>query len=222
MTLNQEQLNTIKYALEKRDLDYVDLKYELLDHIATEIEQIMSKDESVSFKDASDIAFDKWRIALNDYSSFWLGIGYSKPKILIDSCVSIVKDLTFKLVGFGVLISLLLFLILKVYPLEVSDGFASVVGIFQYAIVAILLVLFLIIKRSGFKTSYSFVYNINVVSLVLYYVLFNVGFGIYAIKSQDFDFINIFIQVEMLLYPFYAYWMFKKHFNVKKNVLRLV
>ncbi|MEL4307085.1 hypothetical protein [Joostella sp. CR20] len=219
MKLTKEQIQTIEYALGKRGVDYIDLKYELLDHIATEVEQLMTDDATISFEEACNIAFEKWKGTLKTSSSFWLGIVHSAPKIVIDSCVSIVKDLTYKLIGYGVLISLLIFLILKVYPLEFSDSLLIVIGVLQYAIGTALLVLFLIIKRSNYKTSYSFVFNVNAIPFALYYVLFNVGFEFYVVKSQDFDLINIFIQVLMILYPIYGYRMFKKHFESRKNIL---
>ena len=52
MKLTQEQIQEIEYALNKRGLDYIDLKYELLDHIATDIEQLMTEDKTISFDEA--------------------------------------------------------------------------------------------------------------------------------------------------------------------------
>ncbi|MEH6705786.1 MAG: hypothetical protein V7691_13395 [Galbibacter orientalis] len=219
MKLNKEQIQEIEYALNKRGLDYIDLKYELLDHIATDIEQLMTEDKTISFEEASNQAFDKWKDALKEYSSFWLGVANFGPKILIKRTVSILKKAQLKLLAYGVFIAGLLFFLIKIGFIGFTDSFMSVYGIFQYFIGAIFLVLFLTIRFSGYKTCYSFIYNVQIAPFLFYYILFNynLNFFVRPFEGGFADLINVFVQVEMLLYPLFAYRVFKNHFKLRER-----
>lgn len=217
MKLNKEQIQEIEYTLNKRGLDYIDLKYELLDHIATDIEQRMTKNELLSFDEAFNQAFDKWKDALRNSSSLLLGLAYSRPKIVVQACVNILKRGSFMLTLYGGAITLVLYLLIKLGLLHFSEFFFNVVGILQFIIGGGLLLLFFHIKSSSYKTSYSFIYNINVAPFSIYYFIFNYNITMigYPFEGGFLSLISLFVQVEMLLYPIYAFWIFQNHVKAK-------
>ncbi|EIJ38372.1 hypothetical protein JoomaDRAFT_1357 [Galbibacter orientalis DSM 19592] len=219
MKLTQEQIQEIEYALNKRGIDYIDLKYELLDHIATDIEQLMTEDKTISFEEAFNQAFYKWKDALRNSSSLLLGLAYSRPKIVVQACVNILKRGSFMLTLYGGAITLVLYLLIKLGLLHFSEFFFNVVGILQFIIGGGLLLLFFHIKSSSYKTSYSFIYNINVAPFSIYYFIFNYNITMigYPFEGGFLSLISLFVQVEMLLYPLFAYRVFKNHFKLRER-----
>lgn len=82
MELTKEQIQFIEHFLDKRGLDYVDVKYEVLDHLVTDVENLM--DNNMSFEEAFKTASLKWRNQLRLSSSYLLGFIYDRPKIVIN------------------------------------------------------------------------------------------------------------------------------------------
>lgn len=52
MNLNNEQLTEIKNFISKKGIQYVDVQMEILDHVASSVEERMNLDENLSFDDA--------------------------------------------------------------------------------------------------------------------------------------------------------------------------
>ena len=57
MKLNKEQLQEIETYLTNKDVEYIDLHLEVLDHISSDIENLMEK---ISFEEAFEKVKNKW------------------------------------------------------------------------------------------------------------------------------------------------------------------
>ncbi|MFK5973078.1 MAG: hypothetical protein QM485_07335 [Flavobacteriaceae bacterium] len=69
MKLTKDQIQKIENYLDIKRLTHLDLKIEVKDHMATDIENVMEED-SLGFQDAFEAANDKWNPELADYSRF--------------------------------------------------------------------------------------------------------------------------------------------------------
>ena len=92
MKLTAEQITQIEEILVLKGLKYDDLKLEVTDHIASEIEVLM-QEENISFKVAFIEVFIKWKWQLKPGNNgLWLGRGFSGPKIVMDKFTSYTKS----------------------------------------------------------------------------------------------------------------------------------
>jgi hypothetical protein len=91
MKLTAEQIQKIDQTLNDKGLIYEDIKLEVTDHIASEIEMKMN-DNSISFDDAFKNAFENWKEQLKPSSSFWTGSKNVAPRVVIDKLVSLSKE----------------------------------------------------------------------------------------------------------------------------------
>jgi hypothetical protein len=113
MKLTAPQIALIDETLVLNGLTYDDIKLEVTDHIASEIEFVM-EENSLSFEESTQMVFKKWEPELKLTNSFFTGINNSYPKIVLEKKITLVKKQLFT----GFLINatvLLLFLVLKEY-----------------------------------------------------------------------------------------------------------
>ncbi len=61
-TLTQQQIDSLFEFTKQHYVDYYDVQVELVDHLANDIEQMMSDNEHISFEQARDKAFKKFGI----------------------------------------------------------------------------------------------------------------------------------------------------------------
>ena len=79
----------------KKGVKYIDLRFEILDHISTDIENEMTIHNS-SFNEAFDKIRIKWSKTFSYKWTFWLGVSNGGSKLFIDHCLKIYKPLWFK------------------------------------------------------------------------------------------------------------------------------
>jgi len=82
MELTTQQIQEIEHYLNVKDIVYVDLRPEVLDHIVSEIEEKMEL-EKVTFHNAFATSKQKWNAQLQETTSMFFGLGFSAPKIVI-------------------------------------------------------------------------------------------------------------------------------------------
>ena len=82
MELSKEQLQQVENYLDKKDITYIDLRMEVLDHIVSDIETKMET-KKLDFETVFYNVTDKWSIHLKQTSSFYFGIAYTLPKIVL-------------------------------------------------------------------------------------------------------------------------------------------
>lgn len=113
MKLTTEQIKEIEGTLILYGIVYEDIKLEVLDHIATEIQALMDEN-TLSFDDNFKIAIDKWSQELKPSYSIYTGLNVKYPKIVLDKKVSAIKKQLF--INFSIsLIFLSTFLVLSTF-----------------------------------------------------------------------------------------------------------
>lgn len=174
MKLSKDQIQQIEAYLTQKGLKYIDVRYEVLDHMVTDIEQLMElKDQS--FSKASENVFAKWNKNFVTRSSFWIGSGFSGPKIFIDNSITIYKKMIFKiqLIAFTVIIGFGNFS--NYFKILQSDYSQEITLVFKTAAaisMPLLLYWFYQIKKTKLQTSYSFLFTRSVlISALMFGVL---------------------------------------------------
>lgn len=97
MELTTKQIAIIENYLKNRKVDYIDLKLEILDHMISDIEQLLSKNHS--FENALKMTTIKWERHFEQRSSFYLGMLYSESKIVVNKAVKEFRPLYFLYFG---------------------------------------------------------------------------------------------------------------------------
>lgn len=85
MELTTTQIAIIENYLKNRKVDYIDLKVEILDHMISDIEQLMSKNHT--FENALKMTTIIWERHFEQRSSFYFGMLYSESKIVVNKAV---------------------------------------------------------------------------------------------------------------------------------------
>ncbi|OAB31511.1 hypothetical protein SAMN05444395_101485 [Flavobacterium fryxellicola] len=106
MKLTQEQIIFIDSILILNGIKFDDIKLEMMDHIASEIEILMDENE-LSFDENFKLVLEKWSEELQPSSSFFTGINVSYPKIILEKKLVLVK----KQMLFGFLSSIVALLV---------------------------------------------------------------------------------------------------------------
>lgn len=89
MKLTTEQIEIINQTLVDKGVVYEDIKLELIDHIATDIENELEHKES-NFEIAFSKVMPKWKKVLEETSNFWSN--FVGPRIVIDKLSILYKN----------------------------------------------------------------------------------------------------------------------------------
>ncbi len=88
MNLTTEQVEDIENILNQKGIKYDDLKFEIVDHIASEIENEMEKSDT-NFVETTALVFSRWEPEFKPIMSFLFSKKY--PKIYKDKLLKIIK-----------------------------------------------------------------------------------------------------------------------------------
>ncbi len=88
MKLTTEQVGDIENILNQKGIKYDDLKFEIVDHIASEIENEMEKSDT-NFVETTALVFSRWESEFKPIMSFLFSKKY--PKIYKDMLLKIIK-----------------------------------------------------------------------------------------------------------------------------------
>ena len=213
MELSKEQLRRVAHYLNVKDITYIDLRMEVFDHIVSDIEAKMGA-ENLDFKTAFYAVTDKWNKHLIQESSFYFGLTYSLPKIVLNKAKKEYKKWYF-LTVIAYLIPYILFDQLKI---TFSENAIRELNIFlQILTVCTLMVFFvlLIIKfKEKNKTTFSFIlkalsWNFNIGFIVLFYLNDNPKDDL---QKYPVSFLAAFIFMTYSYFHFY-----KKHLEAVKK-----
>ncbi len=167
--LSSKEIEAVECFVLANGITYVDFKYEVLDHILTDVEERMvigNLNFDTVFQDVQKV----WEASFASTSSFWFGVLNANPKIVMQKCT--------KLINASMLKALLLGLTLFVGMYIVSPFFAiksllinNVLEVYS-VICAISAVTFLYhffyIKIKTSKTAYSYCYKRHFVCVPFY------------------------------------------------------
>ncbi len=138
MKLAPEQIAEIDETLVLNGLIYDDIKLEVTDHIASEIEFQLANNQS-NFTEAFEDVFSKWESELKLTSNWWSS-GFVAPKIVIDKyALQIKKQFKFAAL-YDLMFSFLMVTITNIYPQEVAYTVSKIVYVACYSIIALMLV----------------------------------------------------------------------------------
>jgi hypothetical protein len=221
MRLTTEQITTIEETLVLNGVVYDDIKLELLDHIATEIESEASI-EGKPFEVALKEVFEKWKPQLRPTSdNLLLGYGFLAPKIISDKFA---EDRKKELIAAGIIVSLLTVLILwiwnKFQSFSVLSGIIFVLQTTSLVAAVLMISGRLFVLKSKINTTHLFWFNKSFNLLLLYGLL--IGFNCFPIlpSSKNTD-IKVGGLITTLIYLFLIYGslkLFYKHFQFEKKL----
>jgi hypothetical protein len=177
MKLNIDQIQQVEDHLSQKGLKYVDIRYEVLDHMITDIEKIINSEE-LSFQKAFNKVKVKWIRSFVDESSLWFGPAENGPKIFVDNYVRIYKSYILKILILTLIIVYSMDYLLNHF-FVFQNNYDKEVLIVLYSTVllniSIILYWYLQIKKTKLQTSFSFIFAKKVLPIVLV-LLFLVGF----------------------------------------------
>ena len=226
MKLTTEQIAQIEETLVLNGLVYQDVKLELLDHIASEIEERLSSEE-MSFDIVFKAVFEKWEQSLEISSSGnWLGAFFKAPRVVIEKLVTYSKmQVVFILMSalvFGFVLALI------VSNTQSQQTFNSLnlglKGAYLVLVLATVLSLFFI-WYSKIKTTYGrlFLYR----GWLVFFFLFQFNIINEPLKNFDsnnsflFNFITCILLGFPFTYCFFQLMMVYEHYKIVKK-LKLV
>ena len=226
MKLTAQQIAQIEETLVLNGLVYQDVKLELLDHIASEIEERLSSEE-MSFDIVFKAVFEKWEQSLEISSSGnWLGAFFKAPRVVIEKLVTYSKmQVVF------ILMSALVFgfvLALVVSNIQSQQTFNSLnlglKGAYLTLVLATVLGLFLI-WYSKIKTTYGKLFLYRGWLVFLFFFQFNINNEPLKHFDNNNSFLYNFISCLLIVFPF-TYSFFQliltvKHYKIVKK-LKLV
>ncbi|WP_338376097.1 hypothetical protein [uncultured Flavobacterium sp.] len=157
MKLTEEQIDLIDAYLVKKGIKYLDVKLEIVDHIAIEIEEKM-QNENLNFNDALLLVMKNWQYQFNDSRSLWTGIAIVYPKIVLDKML--LKTKKFGIYSFVfIVIGLFLYMIFHNDLNKVLQDFSVVIESLCVLLIAIIITLIILINIKRQPTTFSFFVN---------------------------------------------------------------
>jgi hypothetical protein len=94
MELTKEQTQKIEHFLNNNNITYVDIRLETYDHIVTDIEEKI-KNQHMQFDTAFTLVTNSWKRHIKETSSFYFGIYYAAPKMVIEKAKKSFKKFYF-------------------------------------------------------------------------------------------------------------------------------
>lgn len=208
MKLTQIQIQKIEHFLDAKQLTYVDIRIEVLDHMISDIENMMNT-KNFSFEKSFNKSMLKWNSQLRISSSYIIGLVYHRPKIVIQKADKIFLK-WYVLMLFAAISSFTInFKALDQIIVNYDSSIKIIAGSFLLASSLALLFWYFKLLKSGIKTSYLFIYEKQVFLCSIFcipYILIN-------LFSSDSFLIgpNIFFSCLMVLFTVLGYNLFKKH-----------
>jgi len=155
MELSNEQIELVENYLNYKDITYVDLRVEVLDHIVSEIEDNMLHD-NVTFQYAFTTAKQKWNPQLKETTSIFFGLGFSAPKIVIKKAKKVYwKQYVLLFTSYFLPFILLTHFNFKIQNPSEFSFFIIFKGIILVSFVVFIFML--LTKNNKIKTTYGFI-----------------------------------------------------------------
>lgn len=220
MKLTKEQIQLINQKLISKGVVYEDVKLELIDHIASAVEEQIKKNDCC-FEDAFQNVFDKWQLFLQPIkTSVWFFNDFKGPKIVVDKWVLLYKQHIFSMFIYSFIFGLtttVFFLVNHQEEILITTKYFVRALFVIYITVTIIGLLFIWISKV--KTIYgrlflrgsNQVYGLPLIICLGINPLFNVS-GTLAMKL----FWN-FLLIVLLVQCFFSLTMLFKHFKIVKK-----
>lgn len=203
MKLTSEQIDLIDRFLEQHQLDFLDFKLEVKDHLATAIEELM-KDKEISFEQAFPLVAKAWETELR-VQKYWL---ISNERLFPNFVIQRIKNkVAFHYVSVFIL-AFLGTLLVNNFPFENQ--------VIKYGVGFCGMVSFLlrrIMNNRTVKTSYRFQFNYFYMTEVLVFAYF-------FVFQSPFSYANFIGFLVLVNFPFSIYYFLKHQQFVNKYQLK--
>lgn len=219
MKLTTEQIAKIDETLVLNGLIYEDIKLEVTDHIASEIEATMN-DNNISFEVSFKQAFENWKVQLRPSSSFWLGVKNVAPKIVIEKWELIHRKQNPTIIQFAFFITIIIG-ILKVFSTEnIPENISLITRWFCLALWVFIATIRIIMWKSKHKTLYSFIFKKR--SRVPLNFLVLISLGLFPNRMVEINSILettvVFVVILVILFSFSCLTLAYKHFQFERKL----
>jgi hypothetical protein len=224
MKLTTKQIATIEETLVLNGVVYDDIKLELLDHIATEIEAESSSEEK-PFDVILKEVFEKWKPQLKPAAyGLWLGRGYAGPKIIMDKMATYTKSrLAYILFG-SIPLTLLAISVIHLFNSETAIAIftKSIRGLYL-AEVLFAAIGWILIFKSKTKTTFSYLFKKR--SILIFFQPLLIGIGIWPLKLLQ-STLDVQIGFTYFLFVLALFFMFDfllvlNHMKIVNKILKL-
>jgi len=173
MKLTGEQIEKVENYLTNKDVEYIDLHLEVLDHISSDIETTMDENQ-LDFNEAFEEVKLKWNKTFSYKWTYWLGISNGGSKLFIDNCLKIYKPLFFKSMLFIILIVGCFYGSIQVFNIDLlyyKQFINTLYVVFSMLYVGFNLFWYFQIKKTTIKSTFSYLFNKQIFPNI-YLVLF--------------------------------------------------
>lgn len=208
MKLSSEQINEIEKKLEDNNLFFLDYKIELQDHIACNIEELMSK-KQLDFNQAFKVTFKKWEYKLKPHLTFFISNNRDFPKIIS-------KKLFTKFLIFNTFLIVSVCVGLFIF-MNIQDKISNYNNIFNlikfvyWVLFVLSLSLLVIIFKKNVITSYSYMF-IKHFPILLIFTFLN-----FFLNSPIISLLSFFVMIAVvpfLISSFYNHIIFIKKYKL--------
>lgn len=219
MKLNETQITTIDNILDKSGVVYIDYKFEILDHIATEVEELMAE-KDLSFENSLDVILKKWEPKLKKSTASTFGYFWEMPEILMQKARKLYwRKMIFLFATSFVLMGILL--LIK----DVLAKFTENICYLLISILAIQFIGYIKIRLSRQKTTFGFLYKQQFFAFFFMYLI-----SIYTLsingklleRSENEIFPVIFMIATLVVAPIMNFKFYNEHFEQLKRNKKLI
>jgi len=218
MELTKEQILQVEGFLHKKKFNFIDLKVEILDHIISDIESKITK-ENIDFEIAFYNVTDKWNAHLKHSSSYMFGTLFSVPKIVLEKAKKRFSKWFF--IPFLIFFATYFLIEKSSYflPENVLDEFNMLFQFLSVSSFIVFVTFFLLKYKLKTSTTYSFILNTQSLNLFMaLIILFDYN---YINRDGTLDSIQVSILM-CYIYSTYTYFHFyRKHKEVIKKYKNL-
>ncbi|NAS31654.1 hypothetical protein GTQ40_11775 [Flavobacteriaceae bacterium R38] len=218
--LNKEELLRIEEYLDSKKLVQVDLRGEVLDHIAAGIENNLEKGKP--FEAAFILEKQKWSEELRGYSSIWIGLIWNGPKIMMKTCEKHIKKMYFNVLWKSAVGVIFLLLITNIFNMKNhQDVFIRLLDGFYFVVAGILLLSLFQITKTKNESTYRYLYKKNALAMVFSLILFSPSvmpsnYVLKAISSGEMYWYTFFGYFMMVFMGIEFFSLYRKHVNAVK------
>ncbi|WP_291968195.1 hypothetical protein [Maribacter sp.] len=223
MKLAQEQLDFISSYLCKKELVQIDIKMEILDHMANSIEKRIET-YGDTFSDAFNAEALIWERELSNSTNPIIGFLYSGPKMLIDKCARKLKFFYLYTSVVALFFTIFFGFILKDLNSNIVFEFLRYLyGCVFTITLSVIVIIHFAIKKTQIKSSFSFLYKTQAVGFAFFYLIYNPLFldilGLF--KNGNFTYISFLIYNAMLFFSPIYFFIYKEHLRVLEKFSHL-
>lgn len=194
MRLDRDQVELINSFLVKNDVVFDDIRYEIIDHIACDVEENYN---DMPFPDAIQIVLKKWEGQVRMSSSFWISTWSSFPRIITNKLrqLFIPQVITVSIIVIASLIINLFFSDLIV----AFENYESIFKIFYLVWFVAVSVFGIKLFFSRAQTTYKYIfkrnfYHIYLLTILIFfvstqgtlmisYLMINLSFSVFLIQN---------------------------------------